>query len=390
MKSAAFLTATVALGIFAGALTVGAAEAVDQTKTCTDGAKRVWKAKAVWGNPYVAADGTTRVKIDYLGWTTSAQTVTTKAEVKTYRPVGQLIQTLASDHAFDYDAGQTWLNRNPKNPPSQPGKSEVTLKIGVRGAAACTLTFVQPELAATIPTAAPVAPTATPSPTATPTTPPVSAEAAVRHGWGTAFASDEFNYAGAPDKTKWSMYNSAGHANKGLRRPEQWTVNGAYARVTGNPSGTTGGMSFKPDRGSTYGRWEVRMRVPQRDVEYHPVLIVWPDAGRVAANNCQEIDFSEATTSLTTNKFFLHTGCSGQQTTVTKTIDMTQWHNYAVEWTPSRVTGYIDGVKWFEDTNAANIPRAASHLTMQLDWFPDGTATSTSYMDLDWARAYRP
>ena len=379
MQKKRFITAAAALAVCSGALAAGPAgpaDAADQVQSCTDGAKRVWKAKGVWGAPYVAADGTTRANIDYLGWTTAGESVTTKAEVKSYQPDGTLIQTLTNNQAFDYNAGTTWLVRNPMNALSKPGQTKVTLKVGQGTTTGCTLTFVQPGVTAAAP------PTPTPAATGT--------EAAVRNGWGTPFASDEFNYVGAPNSTKWSVFKSAGHANKGLRRPAQSTVNGSYLRITGTSAGTTGGMSFKPDRGSTYGRWEARMRVPSRDTEYHPVLIVWPDAGRLASNHCQEIDFSESTTNPKVNKFFLHTGCASQQTTVSKSIDMTQWHNYAVEWKANRVTGYIDGVKWFEDTAAANIPRSPSHLTVQLDWFPDGTATSTSYMDVDWARAYRP
>jgi hypothetical protein len=159
-------------------------------------------------------------------------------------------------------------------------------------------------------------------------------------------------------------------------------------RVTGLPNGTTGGMSHKV-RGTTYGRWEARMRVPSRSVQYHPVLIVWPDGQRTADTNYEEIDFAESN-SLGTVKFFLHAakGSTGQ-TSASKTLDQTQWHNYAVDWQKGRVTGYIDGVKWFEDTgaNAARVTSPA-HLTIQLDWFPNSSTTATSYMDVDWARVY--
>lgn len=216
-----------------------------------------------------------------------------------------------------------------------------------------------------------------------------STEAAVVNGWGDPAFADDFNYTGAPNSTKWSAYSSAGHAGQGLRRPAQWVANGEYVRATGKSDGTTGGMSFKPDRGSVYGRWEVRMRVPARDKEYHPVLIVWPDAGRVAANNYQEIDFSESTSDPKVNRFFLHYSKTAQSS-ASKALDMSAWHNYAVEWQKDKVVGYIDGVEWFRETNATRIPRAASHLTVQLDWFPDGTATSTSYMDIDWVKVYKP
>jgi hypothetical protein len=222
---------------------------------------------------------------------------------------------------------------------------------------------------------------ATPAPT-------TGTEAGVAFGWGTPAFQDGFNYSSlATLDANWSRYNGAGHSGNGVRSPAAWTLDGQYLTVTGDSTGTTGGMSHR-DRGRTYGRWEVRMRVPSRDTEYHPVLILWPDQGRVAANNCAEIDFSESTSNVTVNKFFLHHSCSGAQQSVQQTVDMTQWHNYAVEWRAGRVTGWIDGVQWFSTTDPTMVPSDPAHLTMQLDWFPDGTPVATSTMQIDWAKVY--
>jgi hypothetical protein len=60
-----------------------------------------------------------------------------------------------------------------------------------------------------------------------------------------------------------------------------------------------------------------------------------------------------------------------------------------VEWSPTKITGYIDGVKWYEDTTPANIANVSMHQTIQLDWFPNGTATTPSQMDVDWVRVYK-
>lgn len=209
--------------------------------------------------------------------------------------------------------------------------------------------------------------------------------AATAYGWGQPVGGDEFNYTGAPDPAKWSVYNSPGHAGKGLRRPSAWAVNGQYVRVTGDSAGTTGGMSDRT-RGVTYGRWESRMRMsPNRAVQYHGVLIVWPDAGRVAANGCQEIDYSETTGQVNVNHFYLHYACPNTQVSASKTLDMTAWHTYAVDWQPGKITGYVDGVQWFTSTKS---PKAPGHQTVQLDWFPNSSATTKSWMDVDWVRRY--
>jgi beta-glucanase (GH16 family) len=138
-----------------------------------------------------------------------------------------------------------------------------------------------------------------------------------------------------------------------------------------------------------YGRWETRMKTNDRDPEYHPVLILWPNDNSSA--NCAEIDYAEGSTETSMMKFFLHYECGGKdfQTYATKPIDSTQWHNYAVEWTPAGITGYVDGVKTFSDTNPAHQPTVGMHQTLQLDWFPDGSATKASEMQVDWVRVYK-
>jgi beta-glucanase (GH16 family) len=234
---------------------------------------------------------------------------------------------------------------------------------------------------------APVAPAkpapAPPAPVAT----AGNAQAATAHGWGPVVAGDEFSYAGAPDRTKWGVYNGSGHAGKGVRSPQAWSVGNGVATVSGDSAGTTGGMSAKFAQ-QKYGRWETRMKTNVRDSEYHPVLILWPNNN--ASPNCAEIDYAESTSETALMKFFLHYACGGSaQTTSAKPVDSTQWHNYAVEWTPAGITGYIDGVKTFTDTNPAHQPSVGMHQTLQLDWFPDGSATSPSQMQVDWVRVYR-
>ena len=118
------------------------------------------------------------------------------------------------------------------------------------------------------------------------------------------------------------------------------------------------------------------MKTNRRDSEYHPVLILCPV---IKSSTCDEVDYAESTADTTLVKFFLHYACSGtDQTYASKAVDTTQWHNYAVEWTPAGITGYIDGVKTFTDTIPAHQPSGSMHQTLQLDWFPDGSSTTPS------------
>jgi len=213
-------------------------------------------------------------------------------------------------------------------------------------------------------------------------------QAAVLNGWGPVVAGDEFNYTGAPDPAKWGVYNSLGHNGQGIRSPQAWSVANGVATVNGDSSGTTGGMLAK-FAAQKYGRWEVRMRANAGEPKYHPVVALWPNNS--ASPNCAEVDFAENTGDTNLMHFYLHYACDRTQSFQTRAsapVDPTQWHNYAVEWTPSGITGYLDGVEWFTDTVPAHNPSVAMHQTLQLDWFPDGTATKPSWMQVDWVRVY--
>jgi hypothetical protein len=206
---------------------------------------------------------------------------------------------------------------------------------------------------------------------------------AARYGWGRVVSGDEFNYRGAPDRRKWRVYSSAGHNGNGRRSASAWRVDGSVATVTGSSRGVTGGMSSRT--GKKYGRWEIRMKTNNRDLEYHPNLMLWPDR---KARNCPEVDFAESTTQASRVKFFLHYGCAPRQTWGSKSLDMTKWHNYAVEWTPSHIYGYVDGVRFFSDTNRSHQPKGSMHASVQLDWFRNGSGLKTSTMSIAWVRIY--
>jgi beta-glucanase (GH16 family) len=188
--------------------------------------------------------------------------------------------------------------------------------------------------------------------------------------------------------SRWGAYNGPGHNGhngNGKRRPSQIAVANGVMTMSGTADGTTGGMEFKRDR--LYGRWETRMQVPAGDSRYHPVLILWPEAEDWPVGG--EVDYAETAAGSSTVDFFLHYSASNKQTMASKAIDITQWHNYAVEWTSTGIRGYLDGALWFTDTNPAHLPPRSMHQTIQLDWFPSGaTSTRPSAMNVAWMRYY--
>ena len=312
--------------------------------------------------------------------------------------------TVDADVVTDTDATATVPDSAPAAVPAAaaPAAPATAVPKPVAAAPAAPATAV-PAAAAP---AAPAAPATAPAPApakraaapADPAAAPAAAastgsgsQAATNFNWGPVVTGDEFSNTGAPDSSKWSVFKGPGHDGQGVRSPQAWSVANGVATVKGDSAGTTGGMSAKFAQ-QKYGRWETRMKTNARDPKYHPVLILWPNNN--ASSNCAEIDYAEGSKDTTMMKFFLHYQCGGgggkdSQTYATKPLDSTQWHNYAVEWTPAGITGYVDGVKTFSDTNPAHQPTVGMHQTLQLDWFPDGSATKASEMQVDWVRVYK-
>jgi hypothetical protein len=202
--------------------------------------------------------------------------------------------------------------------------------------------------------------------------------AAAAQGW-TRVGGDEFNGGMSP---LWSPYDSEGHDGQGRRTPDAISVENGSLVIRGDAKGNTGGMSWKEDQ--RFGRWEMRARYPKGDDQYHPVLILWRESG---GKDNGEVDFAETTSASPDVSFFLHYG--SDQKYAKKTLDLTQWHNYAVEWVDGRITGYVDGEKWFESTSEETLPPGKMHPTIQLDYFPEGGSPKPTEMYVDYMRVYR-
>lgn len=209
--------------------------------------------------------------------------------------------------------------------------------------------------------------------------------AAATQGWERAdlVFSDKFD--GTELDPRWNEYDGVGHAGNGIRSPEQISVRDGALRIDGTVDGTTGGMAA--DTGQQYGRWEARARYGAGTSAYHQVLILWPDAEDFPVGG--EVDFSEVSDPERQElAFFLHYGENNDQVTASTQVDMTQWHTYAVEWTPESIVGYVDGVEFFRSDDPSIFPPRPMHPTIQLDWFPDDGAAGEGWMEVDWYRQY--
>jgi beta-glucanase (GH16 family) len=185
--------------------------------------------------------------------------------------------------------------------------------------------------------------------------------------------------------SNWVLYDSVGNAGFGTRSPSAISFADNVMTITGDTTGTSEGMAWST--GQKYGAWEVRMRAPAGATDYDPVLLLWPDAENWPKGG--EIDFMEIYQDPTRQNVgvTVHYSAKNKQVGENFTIDATEWHNYAVTWTPTAITVYVDGVQIYRTSNKSTFPPGSMHLCIQLDAV--GTNFSPgAQMQVAWARQY--
>lgn len=221
--------------------------------------------------------------------------------------------------------------------------------------------------------------------TATTTVELGAATAAGRYGWG---APRETRFSGPSSLEGWVVYDSVGHNGWGRRTPRAISFVDGVMVITGDAFGNTGGLTW--GGGQKYGAWEVRMKVPEGAVDYHAVALLWPDAENWPVGG--EVDFVEIVADAKRQHVTHHLHYSALDLTeagVTN-VDATEWHNYAVSWTPTAITIYVDSVPVWKTTNTSHFPPGPMHLALQLDAsekHPPNLAGGAQ-MAVAWARQY--
>lgn len=183
--------------------------------------------------------------------------------------------------------------------------------------------------------------------------------------------SDEFNYAGLPDATKWS-YDVGGHGwgNKELqnysdRRKENARVeNGVLiieARRDGEAQPYTSARLVSKGKGDwTYGRFEVRAKLPSGRGTWPAVWMLptarnygtdyWPDNGEI--DIMEHVGFDPDVIHVSAHTRAYHHSINTQKTAKTKVESARSAFNvYAVEWTASEIRWYINDQHYFTFAN---------------------------------------
>ncbi|NDK90066.1 glycoside hydrolase family 16 protein [Gordonia desulfuricans] len=204
--------------------------------------------------------------------------------------------------------------------------------------------------------------------------------AASTHGWGTAE-----HYDGFSSLSNWSAYDGAGHDGNGRRSPSAVSISDGALTITSTIDGTSGGVTPKWG-GRKYGRWEICSRATVASPTWHAVALLWPDAEDWPVGG--EVDFMEiADATRSTVQYNLHYGAANNVESHTTWGDATNWHAWAVEWTPQYIAVYRDGVQWARSTDVNRLPPRSMHLALQLDNF-GGLTFPTGQMFVDWVAEY--
>ena len=240
-------------------------------------------------------------------------------------------------------------------------------------------------------------------------------------GWVLTW-SDEFNgpNGSAVDSTKW-VYDTGG-GGWGNNELETYTSGTANAVIQGGNlviTATTGGASgYTSARLKTlgkfsqqYGRFEARIQMPEGQGLWPAFWMMGADINTVNWPSCGEIDVMENIgKEPSINHGSLHMPATGGTTDDQLTGMYTlsggaklgdSFHTYAVEWTSSTITFYVDDMLYETQTQ-----QGASGRTWEFNkpffillnvavggtWpgSPDSTTTFPQTMKVDWVRAYQP
>ncbi|WP_439131307.1 glycoside hydrolase family 16 protein [Polaribacter sp.] len=219
---------------------------------------------------------------------------------------------------------------------------------------------------------------------------------------------DDFNTNGAPDATKWTYDLGAGGWGNG---EEQTYTNSADNVIVEDGSlkimAIADGASYTSARLKsqglyefTYGRVEVRAKLPASQGTWPAIWMLganfstvgWPEAGEI---DIMEQKGQDKNTVLSTLHYPGNSAGNGPSQSTSVPTSTTEFHNYTVEWTASKIEFYVDDVPYHSFTNDATLPFNADFFLIlnvamggSLGGDIDPTFTEDS-MEIDYVKVYQ-
>jgi beta-glucanase (GH16 family) len=200
--------------------------------------------------------------------------------------------------------------------------------------------------------------------------------------------SDEFNYTGLPDASKWGYDVGAhGWGNKELqnyteRRKENARVEKGVLIIEARRDGpeaqpyTSARLVTKRKGDWTYGRFEIRAKLPSGRGTWPAIWMLptersygegyWPDNGEIDIMEHVGYDPDMIHASAHTKAY--HHSINTQKSGKTKVESARSGFNvYAVEWTPQEIRWYVNDQQYFKFANERISNPAADHKRWPFD-----------------------
>ncbi len=185
--------------------------------------------------------------------------------------------------------------------------------------------------------------------------------------WG-----DEFDYSGLPDSMRWTYdVGGNGWGNQELQyyteaRQKNARVDGSVLIIeshkeSGFGSAYTSARLISKGKGDwTYGRIEVRARLPEGRGTWPAIWMLptgsdygngrWPDTGEIDIMEHVGFDPNRVHATVHTNRFNHQSG-SGRGSAKTVPDASQAFHDYAAEWSPTKIEFSVDGPVFFRFYN---------------------------------------
>lgn len=189
--------------------------------------------------------------------------------------------------------------------------------------------------------------------------------------------SDEFNYKGAPDSTKWAYDIGTGSNGWGNNELEYYTdkrvnsivENGvlkikAIRETNNNSDGTTFTSARLKTQGKfdfKYGRIEIRAKVPGGTGTWAAAWMLGSNITTVGWPACGEIDImeyigKEPNKAWGTFHYPARHGANADGATLMISNAEKEFHVYAADWTPTSLKIYVDNKLIHSMNNEASLP----------------------------------